>query len=142
MDKLLKPAKLSIDPNSPSASKEWKHWVRTFRSYVGRYVSDLNEEEADRDKLEALVNCATPEVFEFFDECQTFKEAVETLEKLFVKKPNNIFARHLLQAARQKPDQTLADFRCVLVKLAKNCEFSDVSYCKPVQRRSHSRCVY
>ena len=128
MDKLLKPARLSIDPNSSTASKEWKHWIRTFKSYVNRFVSsEENSSEADEEKLAALVSCATADVYEFIDHCESYAEAEETLERLYVKKPNDIFARYLLRIARQKPDQTLADFRRSLIKLAKDCCFNDVT---------------
>ena len=127
MEKLLKPVKLSIDPNSSSATKEWKHWIRTFKAYVSRYLQTSDEEQADQDKLAALISCATPQVYELFDHCSTYVEAEETLDKLFVKKPNDIFARHLLRSATQKANQSLAEFRSRLVKLAKDCEFTDVS---------------
>ncbi len=74
-----------------------------------------------------LVSCATPEVYEYFDHCETYQEAEATLEQLYVKKPNDIFARHLLSIEKQKPIQTLKDFRCNLVKLAKDCDFKDVT---------------
>ena len=127
MDKLLKPAKLSIDPNSPAASKEWKHWIRTFRGYVRRFVISASEEEADTDKLEALFNCATPEVFEYIDQCESYEEAEAVLQNLYVKQPNDIFARHLLRTAKQKPNQSLAEFNGLLLKLAKDCDFRDVT---------------
>ena len=93
MDKLLKPSKLAIDPNGTSAAKEWKHWVRTFRSYVSRFAAVSSNEEADAEKLAALINCATPEVFEYIDDCETYVEAEALLQKLYVKQPNEIFAR-------------------------------------------------
>ncbi len=34
MDTLLKPARLDLDPNSPSAAKEWKHWHKTFTKFL------------------------------------------------------------------------------------------------------------
>ena len=34
MDTLLKPAHLDLDPNSPSAAKEWKHWHKTFTKFL------------------------------------------------------------------------------------------------------------
>ena len=127
MDKILQPGKLAIDPNSPSATKEWKHWKRIFTSYVNKYITLTTSDDIEGDKLSALVSCATPEVFEYFDHCQTFSEAETILEQLFVKQPNDIFARHVLRMAKQKPNQSLEDFRCTLVKLAKDCEFNDVS---------------
>ena len=127
MDKLLKPSKLAIDPNSSSSAKEWKHWISTFNSYVSRFVGSESSEQADSDKLAALVNCANAEVYEHFDHCTSYTEAEATLEKLFVKPPNEVFARHLLRVAKQKPQQSLADFKCTLTKLAKDCNFRDVS---------------
>ena len=34
MDTLLKPARLDLDPNSHSATKEWKHWHRTLKNVI------------------------------------------------------------------------------------------------------------
>ena len=127
MDKILKPARLSIDPNSSSATKEWRHWVRIFRSYMRRFVTSESSVAAEQDKLDALVSCTTPEVYEFFDHCTTYSEAEAVLDKLYVKQPNNIFARYLLSSAKQSPGQSLADFNCSLVRLAKDCDFKDVS---------------
>ena len=122
MDKLLKPAKLAIDVNSGSAAKQWRHWLKTFQSYVSLYSDAYSEV-----KLAALINCATPEVFEHFDHCESYEEAEATLEKLFVKQPNEIFARHLLRTEKQRVNQSLADFRCALTRLAKDCNFKDVT---------------
>ena len=126
MERILKPVKLAIDPNSPKASKEWKHWIRTFKGYVSRFVS-VSSETTDEDKLAALISCATADIYEYFDHCETYAEAEEVLEKLYVKKPNEIFARYLLRTAKQEPSQTLSDFQCTLLKLAKDCEFKAVT---------------
>ena len=72
MDKLLKPTKLSVDPNSATASKEWRHWIKTFKGYVRRFVTAGTSEEVDQDTLAALISCATAEVYEYFDHCETF----------------------------------------------------------------------
>ena len=44
-----------------------------------------------------------------------------------MKQPSDIFARYLLKSAKQESNQTLADFKCSLVKLSKDCIFKDVS---------------
>ena len=85
------------------------------------------EEEKETDWLDALVNCASPEVYEYIDRRTAFSEAEVILEKLYVKRPNDIFARYLLRTAKQKPDQTLADFNCTLLKLAKDCDLKEVT---------------
>ena len=127
MEKILQPRKLSIDPNGSGAATEWRHWKCTFLGYANKYITAVTSDNVDRDRLLALVGCATPEVYEYFDHCETYNEAEALLEKLYVKKPNAIFARHVLQREKQKPNQTLEDFRCTLLKLAKDCEFRDVT---------------
>ena len=112
---------------STAATKQWKHWKRTFRSYVDRFVVSGVGDELEEDRLAALINCATAEVYEYIDHCTSYTEAEEVLEKLYVKQPNDVFARYLLRTAKQRADQTLADFKCALVKLAKDCQFKDVT---------------
>ena len=94
MEKLLKPPRLGIDPNSPSASKEWKHWVRRFRNYVRGFVVSMSNEEAEEYKLGALVNFAETAVYEHFDECQSYTEAEVILEDLYIKEPSEICFAH------------------------------------------------
>ena len=127
MDRILKPDKLSIDPNSASATKQWRHWKRTFTGYVNKYTTSTEEAVKDQEKLSALISLATADVFEYIDECETYAVAERVLEQFYVKKPNDVYARHLLHTARQKPDQTLEDFRRTLIKLAKDCEFKSVT---------------
>ena len=49
-------------------------------------------------RLDALIycvcNCMSFEVYEHVDECHSYIEAILALEKLYVKKPNEIFARY------------------------------------------------
>ena len=123
MEKLLKPDKLDIDPNSAEAADEWRHWITSFRGYIDRFSKP--EEEAER--LLALVTCSTAKVFKYFNCCKTYSEAEDALEKLFVKPPNEIFARYLLSSLQQGPNQTLADFKYALINQAKDCNFKGVT---------------
>ena len=34
MNKALKSSRLDVDPNSPTAAKQWKHWKRTFDNFI------------------------------------------------------------------------------------------------------------
>ena len=124
---MFKPIKLAIDPNSPSSTDDWKHWKAVFDGYVSLYLNVDDEEEADKKKLLALIGHSTTQIYKLIDHCKTYVEAEALLEKLFVKRPNNIFSRHLLRTAKQKPDQSLSDFRCSLVSLAKDCDFKSVT---------------
>ena len=90
MNKLLKPSRLDTDPSSTTAAKEWKHWYHTFINFI--------EESGDAapDKLRALVNCISPNIFELIEDCSTYESAISKLEGVYVKVSNEIFARHLL----------------------------------------------
>ena len=100
MDTLLKPARLNLDPNSPSAAKEWKHWHRTFINFI-----DECGERAPN-KFRTLVNYVSHDVYDYIEDCADYDAAIETLTHLYIKTPNEIFARHLLATRRQKPGET------------------------------------
>jgi hypothetical protein len=101
MDTLLKPARLDLDPNSPSAAKEWKHWHKTFTNFL----SECGERAPD--KYRTLINYVSHNVYEYIEDCADYESALEVLNQLFIKKPNEIFARHLLATRRQKSGETL-----------------------------------
>ena len=96
MDTLLKPARLDMHPNSPSAAKEWKHWHRTFRNFIDEY------DENAPNKFRTLVNYVSHNVYGYIEDCADYNAAIETLTQLYIKTPNEIFARHLLAIRRQK----------------------------------------
>ena len=43
MNKLMKPERLSLDPNSPTVAKEWRDWRRTFENYVDSLPAEEGE---------------------------------------------------------------------------------------------------
>ena len=49
------------------------------------------------------------------------------LEKLYVKMPNEIFARHLLATRRQQSGESLHEFLLELRRLSKDCNLKTVS---------------
>ena len=66
-------------------------------------------------------------MYEYIEECTTYDTAIATLKNLYTKVPNEVFARHLLAAAKQNPGETLDEFLLSLQKLAKDCNFRAVS---------------
>ena len=121
MDTLLKPARLDLDPNSPTATKEWRYWHRTFTNFI-----DECGEKAP-DEYRTLVNYVSHNVYEYIEDCKDYKSAICVLEQLFVKTPNEIFARHLLATRRQKSGETLTEFLQELRKLSKDCNLKNVT---------------
>lgn len=121
MAKLLRPSRLDTDPSSPTAAKEWKHWFKTFTNFI--------EESGDTapDKLRALVNCVSPTVYELIEDCSTYESAITKLESVYVKLPNEVFARHVLATRRQHSGESIDEFLRELHKLSKDCNFKAVT---------------
>lgn len=121
MSKALKPSRLDIDPTSPKAAKEWKHWKRTFDNFITECGTEAP------DKFRSVINFISSDVFEYVEECTTYDQVVETLTKLYVKTPNTIFARHQLSSRKQKPGESLDEYLEELKKLSKHCNFEAVT---------------
>lgn len=121
MAKLLRPQRLDIDPNSPNASKEWKHWLRSFNNFV----TECGDQAPDKHRT--LENFASAMVFEIIEDCASFDDAVTLLTNLYVKTPNEIFARHMLATRRQQSGESLDEFLQVLRSLSKTCNLKAVS---------------
>ena len=121
MEKILKPARLNLDPNAPSAAKEWKHWLRTLENFFAECGDN------GPDKLRTLVSCVSYDVYDYIEECSTYNGAIDVLNKLYVKTPNEIFARHLLSTRKQTVGESLDEFLQELRRLSKDCAFKAVS---------------
>ena len=117
MEAAWRPKTLDLDPSSQNAAKEWRHWKKIFLNYL----------EDFKDKLpnfhRALIGCVSSSVYEYIENCTTFKESIEKLDSIFIKTPNEVFARHMLATRRQKPGESLDDFYRELEKLRRNCNF-------------------
>ena len=122
----MQPSRLDLDANSSSASKEWCHWFVTFENYIEVLDASLAGERRTN-KLKALVNCVSNRVFEYIADCDSYDEAITVLRNLYKKAPNEVFTRHLLATAKQQPEETLDEFYLKLQKLARDCNFRQVT---------------
>ncbi|XP_042237354.1 uncharacterized protein LOC121876351 [Homarus americanus] len=66
-------------------------------------------------------------MYEYFADTTEFETAIQVLEKVYVKKKNEIFARHQLATRRQRPSETLDEFLRDLHRLSKDCTLKDVT---------------
>ncbi|GAA53065.1 hypothetical protein CLF_109470, partial [Clonorchis sinensis] len=120
MEPLLRPKCFDADPNSPDAITRWNHWFRTFQTFLGTVESPkLN-------KLETLIHFVDAPVYIYIADCPDYESAISTLEKLYVRPKNIIYARHL-QTCKQDTSQDVDQFVQRLKSLAKNCDFKAVS---------------
>ena len=108
-------------PNTPSSTKEFKHWFRTFEYYLEVLPNE------GLDKLKVLINFVSPETFEYISDCTSYDSPIETIKNVYIKSPNTIFARHLLATRRQQHGETFNEYIQMLKILAKNCNFQAVS---------------
>ena len=146
MDKYLKPARFSCDPNASGADKQFKHWLRTFQNFIKTIntaaptttATATTTETTDGDttataapaddlKLTTLTNYVEANVFEYIQDCQSYDEAIETLTKIYVKPVNEIYARYKLSTCQQAEGESLDTFIQNLQRLSKDCNFKEVN---------------
>ena len=70
MDKVIKPDRLSLDPDSPQASKQWKHWIKTVENYF-EALAEIRGEGTAANKLRILISLVDFKVFDFIEDCDT-----------------------------------------------------------------------
>ena len=132
MDKYLKPARFDCDPNSPGSDKQFKHWLTTFKNFVGTIntassASNTDAEAAPDTKLNTLINYISASVFEYIADATTYDAAIKTLTDIYVKPVNKIYARHKLATRKQGESEDLDAFIQDLHRLSKDCSFEAVS---------------
>ena len=69
----------------------------------------------------------THHVFDYVEDCVDFDSVVKTLQNLYIKTHNEIFARHLLANRRQQSGESIDEFLQQLWKLSKDCNLKDVT---------------
>ena len=130
----MKAERLGIDPNSPNADRTYKHWYRTLSNFVKSLAASRgNSQSTERltpstiDKFNLLINYIECSIFEYTSECETFDEAIQTLQLVYVKPKNIILARRILATRKQKSGETLDQYLSELKALTKNCDFKAVT---------------
>ena len=125
MNRLLKPEKLSADPNSPLADKQYKHWLKTFQNFVESVRNANRDREVD--KLALLMNYVSPTMYCSIESATTYDDALIILKSIYTKPKNEVFTRHLLAIRSQHSDESIEEYFRELCELAKHCNFQDVS---------------
>ena len=137
-DKAFKPSRLDLNPDSSSATGQYRHWLKTFENFLctlklpDSYSSRINETfteamATDLMRLDALTNFISHEIWADVKDCSTYVEAIETLNGIFIKQPSVVYARYKLTTTTQEVGQSLEMFRRTLDRLSRECNFSEVS---------------
>ena len=128
MDRMLKPERFEVEPNSPSSEKHYKHWKMTFSNYLESTLADTDGEEANaRKKWFALINCVSADVYEIFSDASDFTTGIQMLDNAYIKPENVVFNRHRLISCKQEPLQSVDSFLQELERIAKTCDFKAVN---------------
>ena len=123
MEKVLRPERLDVSPNTVDAPRAWRHWLATFENFI----ESLQRPDENLDKLRILTNFVAPEIYELFSDSINYDEAIAKLKAAYVKTPNEIFARHTLLSRKQRPEESLDEYLRVLTVLSKDCNFKPVT---------------
>ena len=127
MERLLRPAKLDVDPNAANSSQVYRHWLKTFQRFILAVEATRNVEDPATDKYGLLVNFLSPEVYAYVEETTNYdSSALGLLERAYIKPKNIVMARHLLSIRNQLPGESISEFLVNLRHMAKDCNFKAV----------------
>lgn len=87
-ERALKPDKLDLESSDPDSTKKFKHWKRCLNSFI----KCIDSKEKPVDKLDILIQSVSYAVYETVEEAETFDDAIEILQGLYVKETNLLFA--------------------------------------------------
>ena len=145
MDKLLRPERLETEPTTSNSEKLYRHWKMTFQNYLESCEPALPTPAADADPQEAaaatqvatnnrdqkrraaLFNNVSPTIFDMISECATYDAAFTVLDAAYVRPVSVIYNRHKLSTCKQEPAQSIDAFVQELQRLAKPCNFAEVT---------------
>ena len=129
MDKLLKPKDLDIAPTDPDAPATFKYWLATFETFLEAVVASQRAVNPDAavDRKALLINMLSPIVYPYVEDCQNYEDALDVLKRTFIKRKNDVFARHLLATRKQRIGESLEQFLQALKVLSKDSSFRAVN---------------
>lgn len=94
MDKQFpRPKDLSIEPEAPNASRHFNFWLRTVKDFIDQMNENGGSEVSAATKKRIIISCLSPEVYSYVEDAETYENVITTLERMYVKGKNNVFAR-------------------------------------------------
>ena len=124
---LLRPRELSASHGSPESEKAFKFWLRTVEDFIAGLSELRAEGQPPINRKRIIISCLSAEVYPLVEESETYDDIVRVLRNIYVKRRNNVFARHLLVSRRQRINESVADYLQTLRELAKDCTFTNVT---------------
>ncbi|XP_078073864.1 uncharacterized protein LOC144497028 [Mustelus asterias] len=123
MEQLLKPERLNLDLQAAGASNTFDHWLQCFEDYIEASTAV----RTDADKLRVLHGRVSDVVYSTIRDMENYTAAIELLKRQYNKRPNEVYARHLLATRRRQPGESVDQFLRALRLLAQNCNCETVT---------------
>ncbi|XP_069771348.1 uncharacterized protein [Narcine bancroftii] len=120
MERLTRPEKLDIDPQSATAFKAFNFWLLNFENFLR-----LIEVEEDNQRLTALLSMVSLRVYENIQDETTYTAAIKVLKGLYDQPVNRVHARLVLASRKQQPGESSRAYLQVLKALGKDCNCVD-----------------
>ncbi|XP_069776685.1 collectin-10 isoform X3 [Narcine bancroftii] len=120
MERLTRPEKLDIDPQSATAFKAFNFWLLNFENFLR-----LIEVEEDNQRLTALLSMVSLRVYENIQDETTYTAAIKVLKELYNQPVNRVHARLVLASRKQQPNESSRAYLQVLKALGKDCNCVD-----------------
>ena len=104
IDKSLKPIDFDTAPTDPDTPATFKYWPAAFKIFLETVV--VSQRAANPDVAEnrraLLINMLLPIVRPYVEDCQNYENAPDVLKCTFIKRKNDVFARHRLATGQQQ----------------------------------------
>jgi hypothetical protein len=113
-----------VDPNVYNATTLWIHWCYTFKSFLRK---EYPVDEPDDTKLKLLSERLSPTIFEYIWNCNTYKDAMNILNNIYMRPRNEMLSRYILKTRKQLSGESIADYIRALKLLAEDCNFKDIT---------------
>ena len=83
LNELMKPTRFDVDPSSPKAAKQFKHWLRVFTDFAQKCDQIARAQDADiPDKLRMFFAYISADVYELIEDCADYETALSKLKSL------------------------------------------------------------
>ena len=138
MERYLKPDHLELDTSDPDSDDKWLHWRDMFEAFLSELQSSTLALTGSQ-KLTLLLHNISNPIYKCLSRCQNYDVAISTLDGMFIKKKNSIFARYLLATQHQETEGSLelylqnlkilshdSDFTALTASQARNIAIRDV----------------
>ena len=84
LNELMKPTRFDVDPSSPKAAKQLKHWFRVFTDFAQKCDQIARAQDADAPyKLRMLFAYISADVYELIEDCWPWCGAHKTQKSLW-----------------------------------------------------------